>query len=209
MLLALTMGVIGLAGRLPEARRVKRELARTRRVSLAALPDGKVVTVRGTVRELGETVTAPLSRRGCVYFLVVFDEVGTGGDYRELGRLDGGAPFRIESDGGTARVVPGTPQLALPAATYMRPAHELAAGGERSAMIYLAQRVCRAPNYPATSWLRATEYVLAPGDEVTVKGWCTHEPDPDAAPNVDTGYRGELPSRAVISGSRRTPLMIG
>jgi hypothetical protein len=69
-------------------------------------------------------------------------------------------------------------------------------------------RVCKKANYPTSSVLRITEYAVLPGALVTVIGFCTFEPNPDAAHDV-TGYRTALPTRAVISGSRRRPLLIG
>lgn len=52
------------------------------------------------------------------------------------------------------------------------------------------------------------EYALLPGATVTVVGWCTFEPDPDAVAEV-TGYRKAPPTRPVVSGTRRQRLLIG
>ena len=52
------------------------------------------------------------------------------------------------------------------------------------------------------------EYAILVGSTVTIVGWCTHEPDPDAVADV-TGYRKELPTRPVVSGTRRQRLLIG
>jgi hypothetical protein len=52
------------------------------------------------------------------------------------------------------------------------------------------------------------EYALLPGATVTVVGVVTFEPDPDAVADV-TGYRKELPTRPVVSGTRRQRLLIG
>jgi hypothetical protein len=203
LVFAITAGVVGLVGRLPDARKVKRELARARVQSIHSLVDGSSAAIRGTVSliEPSGVALAPLTRRQCVYWLVVFDEVGVGGDYHELGRVDGGVPFLLRSDTGTARVVPDQPRLGLPGQTFSRPIMQPGELGP------LAKLVCKRHNYP-TSWLRATEYVVLPDAFVTISGWCTREPDPEASESV-SGYREQLPTRPVISGSRRAKLLIG
>lgn len=200
---AITAGVIGLVGRLPDPRKVKRELARARVVPIATLVDGRTAAVRGTVALSEPTafVEAPLIKRRCVYWLVIFDEVGVGGDFRELGRAEGGVPFLLRSEQGTARVVPGRARIALPGQVFQRPVMQPGVLGE------LARDVCKPYNYP-TSMLRATVYALEAGALVTIVGWCTREPDPEASENV-SGYREQLPTRPVISGTRRAKLLIG
>ena len=210
VLLALTFGVIGLAGRLPEARRVKRELARTPRQSLDALEEGQTAIVHGRVRRVDDQtqLTAPISGRPCVFWCVTFEEVGIAGDFRELGRTDAGCPFLLEGRGATARVVPDGPRIALPGQVTLRPAALLDQQLTNDSVLRLARSVCKRPTYPQTSMLRATEFIVAPGMDVTIKGYCTREPDPTAAEDV-TGYRTELPTRPVISGTRRVRLLIG
>lgn len=200
---AITAGVIGLAGRLPDPRKVKRELARARVQSINSLRDGKAAVVRGTiaVTEPGAVVRSALTHRTCVYWLVVFDEVGVGGDYHELGRTEGGVPFLLRSETGTARVVPDRPRIAVPGQAFSRPITQPGMLGA------LARGVCKQNNY-STSWLRATEYVLEVDALVTISGWCTREPDPEASVAV-SGYREQLPTRPVISGTRRAKLLIG
>ena len=200
---AITAGVIGLVGKLPDPRKVKRELARARIQPISSLGDGKLAAVRGTVAvvEPAALVESPLTHRACVYWLVVFDEVGVGGDYHELGRTESKVPFLLRSDTGTARVAPDRPRVAFPGKAFSRPITQPGPLGA------LARTVCKRHNY-STSWLRATEYVLEVGTFVTVSGWCTREPDPEASVAV-TGYREQLPTRPVISGTRRAKLLIG
>jgi hypothetical protein len=198
-----TATVIGMMGRLPDPRVVKRELARARIQTIESLVDGKTAAVRGTIEPTGEDalVTSPLGRKRCVYAVVVFDEVGAADDYIELGRIERGAPFLLRSDRGTARVVPDGARLAVIGRGVVQPITQ------PSPLRELASTVCKRSNY-RTSWLRATEYVLEPGAFVTVSGWCTREPDPEATSDV-AGYREQLPTRPVISGSRDAKLLIG
>ncbi len=203
LVVAITAGIIGLVGRLPDPRKVKRELARTDVQRIDALAEGKPATVRGTVDPIDPDalLVSPLTGQRCVYWLVVFDEVGVGGDFAELGRVEEGTPFLLRSDAGTARVVPDRPRVAIPSRAFSRPimyAQELT---------QIARGKLKRPNYP-TSWLRATVYALEPGAFVTIRGWCTREPDPQASEQV-SGYREQLPTRPVLSGSRRVRMLIG
>lgn len=195
VVLAVTTAVIGLAGTLPDRRRVKRLLGAAQVQLIETLKDGGSAVVRGEV-VADALVEAPLTKRDCVYWLLTYDEVGTGGDYRELGRVDGGKPFGLRDATGDARIVAQNPRVAVPPVETMRSDFaQLPAG-------------CKKPNYPHSSVLRITEYAVLPGSLVTVMGFCTFEPNPDAARDV-TGYRTALPTRPVISGSRRRPLLIG
>jgi hypothetical protein len=206
VLVALTLGVVGLAGRLPEARRVKRELGRYRPQPFASLAEGRVITLYGRVSG-GELLRAPLTDRMCVYWRLVFEEVGTGGDARELGRVEQSGPFALHGSDGAVHVVPGTPLLAVPAESIVRPTGDLYVRTDTVSRI--AQEHCRRINYMGSSLLRITEYVIAPDMEVMVRGYCTREPDPDAAQDVEANYRGDTPMRFVISGTRRARVRIG
>jgi len=204
VVVGITAGVIALVGRIPDPRRVKRELARVRVQSVESLVDGAAAAVRGTVALLAPNayVTAPWTQQRCVYWLIIFEEVGVGGDSRELGRIDDGTPFLLRSDHGTARVVPDRPRLAVHGQSFMRPmylAHDILQVARGAKL--------KRPNY-RTSWVRMTVYALAPDTFVTISGWCTHEPDPEATTDV-AGYREQLPTRPVISGTRRAKLLIG
>ncbi len=209
MLLAVTMGVIGLAGRLPEARKVRRDLARTRLASVTSLSDNTVVSLRGTIEQTTPDAHEVAPSRGpCVYWRVTFDEVGAGGDYREIGRAEKSVPFNLHTQQGSVRIIASAPRLGFHGTTHVWPMRDLERADHPDALIRLARSVCKAPNY-RRSTLRATEFVVAAGMTVTIKGLCTHEPDPDAE-DIGGVYRdGERPTRPVISGSRRDPLQIG
>lgn len=202
VVLAVTTAVIGLAGSLPDRRKVKRLLGTARIQPVNTLKDGATAAVRGIVIA-DDVVEAPVSRQPCAYWLVTFDEVGTGGDYRELGRADEGGTFLLRDDTGDARVAATNAHVAVAPTEITR--SFLAPPGGRLALLYAK---CRRPNHPNLSMLRITEYAVLPGAKVTVLGVCTFETDPNAAKDV-SGYRAELPTRPVVSGSRRRPLMIG
>ena len=103
VLLALTMGVVGLAGRLPEQRAVKRDLARRRLDSIGTLSDGKEVTLRGTVCVADAELTAPETGRRCVYWRVT----------RGGAQTQQGVPFELDTAEGRIRVVAIAPRLGV------------------------------------------------------------------------------------------------
>lgn len=209
ILLAITGAVVGLAGRLPERSRVKRELARARIKKIAGLVDGAKVAIRGEVAisQLADDLVAPLSGRRCVYWLVTFDELCLRGEPIELGRTEQGTSFLVTDERAKARVVIDQPRVALPGYEQKHPIAVLRVPAF-DAMTRLAKAARMKPPTELSSWLRATEYIVTPGMPVTVIGWCTYEPDLDAKAG-ESDYRAEPPTRPVISGSRGTRLLIG
>ena len=163
-----TLGFVGLAGALPDERKVKREIAMQRVRPIRHLVDGAAVAIRGEVTPGREgTTKAPLTGRECVYWII----------QQGRQRRSGGHPFVLRDATGATRVVPIDARLAVPGV-------EREASGD------------------------VVEYAVLPGTTVTIVGWCTFEPDPDAVADV-TGYRKELPTRPVVSGTRRQRLLIG
>jgi hypothetical protein len=161
--------IVGLAGALPDERKVKREIAVRRVQRISSIVDGAAVAIRGEVVPAREGVTvAPLTGRECVYWMIVEGK---------RSKKTGGYPFNLRDGTGVTRVVPIDARLAVPAV------RQEADGG-------------------------AIEYAILPGSTVTIVGWCTLEPDPDAVAAV-TGYRKDLPTRPVVSGTRRQRLLIG
>jgi hypothetical protein len=206
--LCTVLGLAGLAFRKrPDPTR--RRLAKIKPTPAAELLDGTIATVRGTVGlvEPGADLSSPISRRQCVYWRVTFDELGIGGDYVELGRSDQGRPFLVTSDAGVARIVLEHARIAVPGSVSLYAMADLENAQHNDAAIRLARTVCKRPNYPQSSSLRVTELIVAPDMVVTVRGYCTREPDPRAADSV-TGYRAELPMRPVLSGTQQAPLLL-
>lgn len=212
MLLAAIVGIASVCGfalgkrRGPDPTRLRLAEASANPATLA---EGSEAILRGTVNlvEPGADLTSPISRQPCVYWLVTFDELGIGGDFVELGRSEQGRPFLLLSPTGTARIVPEHARIAVPGSVTLHGMNELDNSWFNDPAIRLARSVCKRPNYPKTSSLRVTEYMVGLDMAVTIKGYCTHEPDPQAAPDV-TGYRAQVPMRPVISGTKRSPLLL-
>ena len=173
--------------------------------------DGKTATVRGRIGPTDDMVISPLAEKRCVAWACVFEECGKEDDTFELGRAGGGASFLLHSDHGIARVVPdGVLVLNLPhrfAATLMRSfgAHHLKT--EARVKELAAHGRIRKPNWGASSLLMR-EYLFGVGDTITVQGHVTLEPNPLADEKV-TGYREALPTRPVLSGTRKRRLLFG
>jgi len=196
----------------PDANRVRKILGRARIVPIDKAGDGTAAVVRGTVAlSEGAELTAPLTGRRCVCWLLVFDEVGAK-DFVELGRSHNGVPFLLRSDVGTARVIPERAMLGVipfrEERQMPRALHFPSGMDHPDQFTDLALRTCtNRPNHFTTT-LRATEYAVVTGGQATVGGLVAHEADPEGAPDV-VGYRTNLPSRPVLSGSRRARLLIG
>jgi hypothetical protein len=200
------LGALVAAARSSEERAyVMRRLRRAVSTPIGELRDGVRATVQGTVAlvDPSRTVIAPLTGRACVFWMVRFDEVGAG-DWHTLGRASGGCEFLVENLSGTVLVHPAHARVDLPGLEMKRPSRMWPTS---DALITLARQHCKRPNRPDETILRATEHVVLAGTPVVVNGGCALEPDPTATEAV-TGYREQLPMRAVLSGTRRTPLVI-
>jgi hypothetical protein len=194
----------------PDPDKVRRILKRAKLVAIDQAPDGAATVVRGRAALLDTELTAPLSGRACAYWLVVFHEVGT--EAIELGRASKGTPFLLRSEAGTARVIPEQARIGVTPTVFSQTMpmelHHRPGLDHPDPVIALALRTCQQRPNHHTTILRAQEYAVVLGEQVTVRGWVTHEADPEGAGDV-TGYRAALPMRPVISGSRRARLLIG
>jgi hypothetical protein len=171
---------------------------------LTELAEGKSGAIEGVVVANLPLRRAPISGTPCVYWQLVFHEVGAK-DYVERGRAQEAGEFLVETPEGTARVVVDRARLgARPHRTEYR--DEYAGGSNRDLVIAQARAVGVVFNH-AGSRLRVIEYIVAPAQRVRIRGHCTREPDPTAVADV-SGYREALPTRPVLSGTRRAPLLI-
>jgi hypothetical protein len=211
LIIVSAIGLLVATMRLPDERRIKRKLA-TARLHVGPLPDGATVTIGGKVEPIAtyELVDAPITHKRCVFWQVTVEEVGTGDDSVEIGRASGGCSFMLTGTHGSARVVPDGALAALPKSrVVLYPTWEMFQRNPRDNILAFGQSICRKdPNHPLHTRVRVTEYSLYEGAEIRVMGWCTQEPVADAT-EAAAEYRGAAPTRAVISGSRRTRLLIG
>jgi hypothetical protein len=206
LVVGIVIALISAFGGAEEKAYVARRLRRSVPEPLAALADGRGATAGGTVRTIAAgRVVSPLGGVPCVFWMVRFDEVGAG-DSHTLGRATGGCEFLVENATGTARIIPDHAKVDVPGRAFSC-SSRLWVSGRPDLVTSLAKQHCKPPNRPSETVLRATEHVIEEGMSIVVNGNCTREPDPSAVDAV-TGYREQLPSRPVLSGSRRWPLVI-
>ena len=193
--------------------RARRAMRRARAAAIADAKDGKKACISGVV-ELDpddEPLISPLSQVPCVYWEIAADE-GGGSDWTWHGSRLEACAFRVGDDSGTARIVDDNPLvLARPYELLRVSVRDVGRADPRSRGAPDLERAL-APfggklDLVTFGTLRFTEYVIAPGSQVTVLGGCTREPDKTATEAV-SGYREQLPTRPVLSGSRRAPLII-
>ncbi len=192
------------APRLTHGKDVVRELARVSRTRIIDVPDGARRMITGTARLDGPAAIAALTGRPCCAWVVTIDEVGMG-DWVQRGVVVQGVPFTVRDESGDARVIPDRARIGSAGHIVLRYPHHALMDAERALYTQLAVHL----NYPDTSKVRFTERVILPGAPLRVYGYCQREPD-RASMNADvSGYRGDVPTRPVLSSTRRAPLLIG
>lgn len=179
------------------------ELARTPRTQIADIPDGAARKIGGRIELEDAPIWSPLTRTACSVWAVTVEEVGMG-DSVLRGAKCQGVPFCLRDASGVARVIPDGARLGGDGRAFTYLAGSLLSGYERELFAELDITL----NYPGTSSLRFTERILQPTADVTVWGYCQREPDRSAMNADVSGYRGAVPTRPVLSSTRRAPLLI-
>jgi hypothetical protein len=198
--------VVGADLWLSPERRVRRTLRKARVSRIGDVREG-LVKVVGKL-ELLETLTAPLSGRRCACYEVIVDKAEGGGDaemplIHEVATRD----FLVMDDSGRARAtVSPAAQMAV-----TKDAHWFSGDlnhGTPTLEALLARHGWSSTRLAFDRTLRYREGVLEPGEEVAVFGMAHRESEPDPSPSDPAwGYR-EAPSRLVIRGTARQPLLV-
>ena len=164
------------------------------------------IRVTGRIHRDAKLLEAPLSRRPCVGYELLIDEISIAVPslWPRVLELRQACPFLLRDDSGTARIDHGGPSLRGPDSRPRRRDQRRYPGNHRELSMVLES--CGL--LPMT-WLgrwrppRYAEGVLEPGELVTVGG--------DARANR-SGWRGPSPRRPprrlVIRGSEAEPLLI-
>lgn len=183
---------------------VLRELDRASSTRIVDVPDGARRLLAGTVALDGAPAVAGLTGRLCCAWAVTIDEVGMG-DSVQRGVVMHGVPFTLRDASGEARVLPDRARIGAPGHIVLRSPRQAPLDRERALYSQLGVHL----NYPDTSKLRFTERVILADEPVRVYGYCSREPDRQAMDAEVSGYRGAVPTRPVLSSTRRAPLLIG
>lgn len=178
----------------------KRRLRTARRWTLAELPDDTFGKVVGSARVLAETLTAPISGRACVFYLVIVTE-NEGSDAKAFVREAIGVPFVIEDATGRAEVDPREADVLLVQDRFKILGPLDASTPDEDALLRRHDK--RRPG-GKTLWYR--ESIIEPGELIAIFGAGGREPDPDAPPTAE--YRGAPAMRLRLSNARTYKLLI-
>lgn len=199
-------GLAGLLWYYSENERVKRALREAKKYSIEEFPDGTQGKIVGRVQFLGEPLTAPLSGRPCAFYSIRVEEYqsnGNSGSWYEIITDEKGIDFAMSD--GTGQAIIHTEA----AKTVLSEDHQTKSGtlndptaAERA---YLESHAVEGKGWVFNKSLRYSEGVLEADEMVSVFGYGSKEPDPDAAP---AGYRDMAPMRLRISGSATHPPLI-
>jgi E3 ubiquitin ligase len=207
----LFVGLVGVAlasWLMSPAAKLRRELKRAPRVTLRELRESTRARVVGAAHPLEGTLSAPLTGRACLYYVVIVEQYrprGGGARYwRQILRDELGVPFLLDDGTGRAIVDPRAAKVALDvdvrsnSGTFNNPSLRENA--------FLQKHGQSSEGWIFNKRLRYREAVIEVGETVAILGEGVREPDPDAAPAE--AYRGEQPTRVRMTSSPRYPLII-
>lgn len=183
-----------------ESGRILREQYRVRPSSIARLADGEQGRLIGTARPLHRTLTAPLSGRACLYYVVLARSVESSGE-RELLTERAGCAFTLDDASGSAIVDPARASVAL----FFDHREEVHLADAPSP----AQRellVRHGHSSDRSDQLLFIEAVLSIGERIMVAGAGLRRPD--LASPMESDYRSAPPARLQLAASDAAPLLI-
>ncbi len=185
--------------RMTESDRVLRQQYRVRPWLIAELPDGEQGRLVGTAGTLHRTLTAPLSGRACLYYVVLVKPVESSGA-QDLFTERNGIAFTLEDASGSAIIDPtrASVALAFDRGEELRPSDQ-PSPAQRALLL-------RHDHNFRSSRLRFVEAVLSVGEPITVVGAGVRRPD--LASPAESDYRSAPPSRLRIAASDAVPLSI-
>lgn len=189
-----------------DSQKIKRALRNAALFSIEDFPDGTQGKVAGDLVLSDRELVAPLSGRLCAYYCIKVEEYrshGKSGSWYDIINEEDSVDFVL--DDGTGRAI----VMVAGAKTAITTDHESNSGTfdnpTRTERNYLESHGKEGQGWVFNKKLRYTEAILEPGERVSVFGYGSKEPDPDAAPS---GYREMQPMRLRISGNVDYPPMI-
>lgn len=186
-----------------EESRIKRTLRAARPWPIAELPEDTLGRVIGRAAQLDGVLTAPITGRTCVFYVVEVLEK-RGKSHATLIREETGVPFVLTDDSGRAIVDPTGAKLALTTdASTTSGSLDDATPVEEA---FLARHGKSSRGWVFNKVLTYREAIVEVGERVAILGAGVREPDPDAGPGE--GYRGGPPTRLRLTSSSRYPLLI-
>jgi hypothetical protein len=178
------------------------------RYSLDAFPEATRGRVTGVVKPLERRVLeAPVSGRLCVYHEIQILDVR---DWIKvpLARERRSVPFVLEDETGRAIVDPEHARVEcdFDERTFSKAAFD--ADARQRALLDRFSLLERDWS-KSTGGIRYTEAVIALDETITLIGKGVREPDPEARPECDCGYREGGATRMRFTSCRKYPLVLG
>ena len=208
ILAAMALGVTSaLAGAwwFSEEQRARRALKSAPHRRIRDAPEGEVARIDGRTEVL-ETLEAPLSGRACVCWRVAVSEGGSNPPRVVLEECDGLDFLVVDGTDKALVEVKGARALLYKDRSYTwgvlnDPAPELRA--------FLDARGIATKGGVFDKVFDVSEGVLGQGEQVTVLGLATWQPDPDAVPSAGGAYReARSPRRLVMTSAQDGPLVL-
>lgn len=201
---AAAVGLISyVSWRFSEDQTIKRALQKAERWPIAELPENTHGRIVGRARPVDETLTSPITKRPCVYYVVIVKE-GGGEKLKHVLRDEQGVPFVIEDETGRALIDPKDCSIVLETDRVTESGHDDDATGAEDAVLARHGEVPR--DWIGNRQLHYFEAVIEIGETVAVLGSGIREPDPEGAPGAL--YRGMPATRLRLTSSARFPLVI-
>lgn len=186
--------------------RIKRAIRRAPRQDIATFPDGGVGKLVGTVEHGANVLTAPLSGRACVYYLVEVEEYrkhGKSGRWYTIIREVEASAFYLRDATGRALIHAAGAEVAVIKDNHSR-------SGTFDDATPAEEAFLQRHNRQSKGWffnksLRYKEGVLEQGETVAVFGGGTWRINPD--PAAGGSYR-EMAKELVVRAGPSAPLLI-
>ncbi|MBK8254204.1 MAG: hypothetical protein IPK82_16245 [Polyangiaceae bacterium] len=180
-----------------EAAKFRRTIRAAQKMAIAQAVEGQLIRVSGTIQPLETVLTAPLSKKPCVFFETTVEEYkssGKSGKWVEIIRETNACDFFIRDETGRALVNTSNMRV-LPVKD-----HEQTSGTLNDASPELEGFLAK-HGHKSTGWifnknLRYREGVFSPGERIAVLGFARREQDPDPMA-AGSGYR-DAPKRIVL-----------
>jgi len=171
--------------------RAKRRLRKAERVRIADAQDGQVAKIVGTLRIVGEPLTAPLCGLPCACYETKVEQRKSSGKSSYWATIasesDYAAELCLEDGSGTALVTLTLPQLVIKMDQHFRSGTFNDATPELEA--FLARHGESSTGWVFNKTLRYKEGLFEEGETVAVLGLCRREPDPEVRSSGAGGYR--------------------
>jgi len=183
------------------ASRQTRRLRRAKIWPIGELPEDTIGRLIGTVRPVGRTLSAPLTGRECVYYLVTVDALGwsQGGQMvDDILREEKAVEFVLEDGSSRVLVEPEGAVFDRRKGAYRNDAGGRLGKRERAFLAVHGER------YRGT--MSFHELIVEVGATICVAGAGIREVDPDAEPSGD--YRAAAPTRLRFMSSKKFRLLI-